>query len=269
MKQGLVTILIVSYNAEKYIEKTLRSCLAQTYPYFEILILDNASSDETTKLVKNLNDSRITLFEGKENIGPYAGLNFLLDKAVGEYVAIQDHDDIWLPEKLIRQIEFLENNQEFIACGTDTFYYFEKRKMLILNTKPEVTDFVDHTSLVFRNKGFRYDPKHTLADELFEKKILSQSGKIWCIQNPLTVHRIKSDGTNLSSSRFSLSWRHLRDFFSVNVVSFASFLYLSDLVLRKFFPENLLWFLRKKITLRNAEWISIKTFQKQFPETPL
>lgn len=269
MQKGLVSILVVSYNAEKYIEKTLRSCLAQTYPDFEILVLDNASRDRTVEIITNLNDSRITLFEGKENIGPYAGLNFLLGKANGEYIAIQDHDDVWLPKKLTKQVEFLENNQEFIACGTSTFYYFEKRKTLILNTKPEVADFVDHTSLVFRNKGFRYDPGHTLADEFFEKKTLSKFGKIGCIQNPLTVHRIKGDGTNLSSSRFSLSRKHFRDFFSVNTISFTSFLYLFDLVLRELFPENMLWFLRKKITLRNAEWTPLETFQKQFPETSL
>lgn len=259
------SILIVSYNAEKYIEKTLRSCLMQTYPDFEILVLDNASGDLTVEIIKNMNDSRITLFEGKENIGPYAGLNFLINKANGEYIAIQDHDDIWLPDKLTKQIKFLEDNQEFIGCGTNTFYYFEKRKIFILNTKPEVTDFVDHTSLVFRNRGSRYDSEHTLADEFFEKKTLSKLGKIWCIQNPLTIHRIKGDGTNLSSSRFSLSRRHIRDFFSVNVISLASFLYLFDLMSRKFFPENILWFFRKKITLRNARWISLETFQKQFP----
>lgn len=269
MKQGLVSILVVSYNAEKYIEKTLQSCLAQAYPDFEILVLDNASSDRTVEIIRSLGDSRITMFEGKENIGPYAGLNFLLEKANGEYIAIQDHDDVWLPEKLTKQVGVLKNNPEFIACGTNTFYYFEKKKTLILNAKPEVTDFVDHTSLVFRNKGFRYDPEHTLADEFLEKETLSKSGKIWCIQNPLTIHRIKSDGTNLSSSRFSLSRRHLRDFFSVNSISFASFLYLFDLLSRGFFPENLLWFLRKKITLRNAKWTPLETFQKQFPETSL
>lgn len=269
MKQGLVSILVVSYNAEKYIEKTLLSCLAQMYPDFEILVLDNASSDRTVEVIKSMNNSRITLFEGRENIGPYDGLNFLLDKARGEYVAIQDHDDIWFPEKLMKQVEFLESNLEFIACGTDTFYYFEKRKTLILNTKKGATNFVDHTSLIFRNRGFRYDSKHTLADELFEKKTLSKSGKIGCIQDPLTVHRIKSDGTNLSSRRFSLNWRHIKDFFSVNDISFISILYLFDLMFRKFFPESLLWFLRKKITLRNAEWTTLETFQEQFPEISL
>lgn len=269
MKKNLVSILVVSYNAEKYIEKTIRSCLNQTYPNFEVLILDNASSDRTVNIIKNLNDPRIFLFEGQKNIGPYAGLNFLLDHAEGEFIAIQDHDDVWFSEKIAKQIELLEEIKEFIGCGTNTFYYYEKSGVLILNKKPKVTDFVDHTSLVFRNKGFRYDSGHVLADEFFEKRTLLAAGKIGCIQETLTVHRLKSDGANLSLSRFSCNWKHLLDFFSINRISLTAFLYLADLIFRKYLSEGMLWFLRKRITLRNAEWISLEVFQKQFPEISL
>lgn len=266
MKKGFVSILVVSYNAEQYIEKTLKSCLDQTYVDFEILILDNASNDKTTEIIKNLNDSRITLFEGRENIGPYAGLNFLLDRAQGEYVAIQDHDDIWYPEKITKQVTFLEENKTCIACGTWMFFYFESKEVLILNKKPEDTDFVDHTTLFFRNRGFRYKPEHVLADEYFEKKILARNGKIVCLQEPLVVHRIKKEGGNLSSSRFSISHKNIRDFFSANGMNVQSFKYLFYLITFRFLSEKSLWWLRKNITLRNAQWMSLEKFQKQFPE---
>jgi len=269
VKSNLVSVLIVSYNAERYIEKTLRSCLNQTYPDFEILVLDNNSSDRTVEIIKNLNDSRVTVFEGEKNVGPYAGLNFLLDRAEGEYIAIQDHDDIWLPEKIAKQVEFLKDNDDSIGCGTSTFYYFESKEVLILNKKSLYTDFVDHTSLVFRNKGFRYDVKHTLADEFFEKKTLLKEGKICCLQEPLTVHRIKKGGGNLSSSRFTLSLKSMADFFSVNAINVRSFFYLIDLFFGKFLSEGVVWLVRRKITLRNAEWISLEEFQKRFPEVVL
>lgn len=264
-----ITVLVVSYNAEKYIEKTLQSCLSQTYLELEILVLDNASSDRTVEIIKNMNDSRITLFESKKNIGPYAGLNFLLDKAEGEYIAVQDHDDIWFPEKIAKQVEFLENNKDYIGCGTNTFYFYEKNAILILNKKPETADFVNHTSLMFRNVEFRYDLYHSLPDEHFEKKILAKKGKIACLQEGLTIHRIKGDGTNLSSSRFSLTFKQIQDFFSVNSFSFSTLFYLFDLISRKFFPESVLWFFRKKITLRNARWVSLDDFRKRFPEISL
>ena len=265
MKNDFVSVLIVSYNAERYIEKTLDSCLRQTYKDLEVLLLDNDSKDGTFEIAKTmcLRDSRLKIFRSNENIGPYAGLNVLLSKAGGEYVAIQDHDDVWLSEKVSKQVEFLKNNNNYIACGTNTFYFYEKEEVLILNKKSEITDFVDHTSLLFRNNGFRYNIMHSLPDEFLEKKSLSEKGDIFCLQEGLTIHRIKSDGTNLSANRFSFTPKYIQDFFSVNRIDFFSFLYLFDQISRKFFPEKVLWFIRKKITQRNNHWVSLGEFLRE------
>jgi len=261
-----ISILIVSYNAEKYIKKTINSCLNQTYKNIKILVLDNASKDGTVKIIKNIQarDSRLKVFENKENLGPYAGLNFLLEKAKGKYIAIQDHDDIWFPEKIEKQVEFLEKNKNFVACGTNAFYYYESRKLLILNKKSAVTNFVDHTSLMFRNQGFRYDEKYLLADEYFEKKILFSKGKIACLQVSMTIHRIKGDGTNLSSSRFKISLKNMKDFFVINKINFSSSVYFVDLLLGRYLPDRFIWFIRKNITQKNSIWISLKDFSEKY-----
>lgn len=269
MKNGLVSILVVSYNAEKYIEKTLQSCLLQTYSDFEILVLDNASSDRTVRVIKNFVDSSIILFENKENVGPYAGLNFLLDQARGEYIAIQDHDDIWFPEKIAKQVEFLENNKDFIACGTNTFYFYEGKNVLILNEKTFYTDFVDHTSLVFRNESFRYTETHHFADDHFEKKILLRNGKIACIQEGLTVHRIKSDGSNFSSHRFKLSFVQLYDFFDVFGFHVTSFMTLVDIFIGKYLSDRFIWFIRRNITQSKKKWVALQKFQKEHSKLSL
>ncbi len=141
----LVTILIVTYNAERYIAATLQSCLSQTYQSIEVLILDNASEDRTIHLIRSFNDLRIKLRQSQKNIGPYAGLNELLPLAKGSYIAIQDHDDLWFPEKIERQVSYLGQHSEASGCGTLTFYYYEDRQLLILPNNGEVTDFVDHT----------------------------------------------------------------------------------------------------------------------------
>lgn len=266
MKQRLVSVLIVSYNAEKYIEKTLRSCLAQTYSNFEILILDNASSDRTLEIIRNLNDSRIVLFEGQENIGSYAGLNFLLDKANGEYIAIQDHDDIWLPEKLTKQIEFLENNKNRSTCGTRTYYFYENRKILILDEKNEELSFVDHTSLVFRNTGYRYDTSHLLADEYFEKVVLNgNKEKIHCLKEALAIHRIRGDRNNLSRNRFAFSRKNITEYFFINGFSPSTFIGLAGIFVAKHFPAPLEWFIIDKIIKRGSEKIKLETFQEKYP----
>ncbi len=265
MRNSLVCIVIVTYNTQKFIKKTLQSCLNQTYQNFEILVLDNNSEDETCKIINSFEDKRISLFKNKKNIGPYAGLNFLLDRANGEYIAIQDHDDIWFPKKLEKQIDFLEKNKDYIACGTNTFYFFEKEDLFILNKKKFNVNFVDHTSLVFRNKKcFRYNADYILADEYFEQKILAKEGQIACIQSPLNIHRIRSDGNNLSNSRFKCTKKNLKQFFEINQINIASCVYLTHLCFLKFLPNNLLWWIRKNITFRKAVVLSKDAFMKKY-----
>ena len=109
-----VSVLLCSYNAEVYIRATLQSLLAQTYTNIEILILDNNSKDTTVEIIKSYKDTRIRLYLSEKNLGPYGGLNFLLEQATGEYIAIQDHDDLWHPQKLAKQIVFLDKNHKYI-----------------------------------------------------------------------------------------------------------------------------------------------------------
>ena len=262
MEQPLVSIIIVSYNAEKFIKKTLESCLAQTYSPLEILILDNFSKDNTIEIIEYFKDSRIKLFKGKSNVGPYAGLNFLIDRAQGKYIAVQDHDDIWFPEKIKKQIEFLEKNPSYIACGTNTFYYFEKIDRFTLTHNTPETNFVDHTSLVFRNLGVRYDTKYVLSDEHFEKIVLASHGKTACLPQSLTLHRIRKDGQNLSSYRFLLNWKNIKEYFAINRLSLRSVFYILTEYLKIFLPNGILWFKRRVL----AQGFDLKQFKTKYPE---
>ena len=128
MKKPLVSILICTYNAEKTITNTLKSCLDQTYDNFEILIHDDQSKDRTIAVINSIWDRRIKIIKSWKKLWPYAWLNFLLDNAKGEYIAIQDHDDIWHPEKLKEQIKFLEENKNYVWCWTGCLQYFEWSK---------------------------------------------------------------------------------------------------------------------------------------------
>lgn len=267
--QKLVSVLVVSYNAEKFIGKTLRSCLGQTHENLEVLLLDNCSSDKTISAAREIavSDDRLRVFESDENLGPYGGLNFLLEKAEGEYIAIQDHDDIWFPRKIEKQVDYLTNNPDYFACGANTYFYFEDRGIFILNEKAEVTDYVDHTSLMFRNDGsLAYDTGYLLADEHFEKKILGKKGMLYCIQEPLVIHRLKNDGTNLSSSRFKISLKNIKELFEINGYGPESLSYLCYLIVNRFASGKLMWFFRKNITQRNKPWMTIADFRKKYDD---
>ena len=262
-----VSILIVSFNAENFISNTVSSCLNQTYKNIEILILDNASSDNTVKIIESMKDERIKLFKNSENIGPYGGLNFLLEKAEGEYIAIQDHDDIWFPEKIKKQVEFMEKNSEFVACGTNNYNFYEKNDVLILNKKPFASagkSYVPHSSLLFRNKNFRYDVTKTLADEYFEKKTLADYGKIFLIEEALTIHRIRIDNVNFSQARLKLTVVNVREFFDINGVSMKSFVYFASLVFLKVLSNEARIFFEFNVFKRKSEKIKLDDFRNRF-----
>lgn len=107
----LVSIITPSYNTAKYIGDTIKSVLAQTYENWEMLIVDDCSTDDTDEVVKPyLSDRRIKYFKNEKNSGAAVSRNKALREANGRWIAFLDSDDLWLPEKLERQIDFMEKN---------------------------------------------------------------------------------------------------------------------------------------------------------------
>lgn len=268
MNNKLVSILLTTFNAERFIKKTIESCLNQTYEDIEILILDNASQDSTLTIIERFSDLKIKLFKKNKNIGPYEGLNLLLEKSRGKYIAIQDHDDIWFPEKIEKQVSFLENNPEFIACGTDVYYFFEKKSVMILKNFPAISSYVTHTSLIFRNKGFRYKTSSAFPEEHFEKNILSKSGKIGCVQEGLCIHRIRSDEKNLSILR-SINLKAIKEVLTMGNFTRKAWSYALYLAIKPWLSKNCLWFIRRNFTMKKLEWMDLVKFNKKYPKINL
>lgn len=204
MKEPLVSVLICSYNAAEFIESTIRSVLNQTHKRIEVLVLDNASTDKTVSILRDIKkkDSRLTLFDEKKNIGAYPGLNYLLDKAKGTYIAINDHDDIWHSDKLKKQIDFLDKNTKYVGSGTAIINWYEEYQKGILRTQPEEHTVAWHTSLVFRNDGYRYDTSKTVGtDFYFMQNILCKNGgKLHNLPEHYVFRRIWKGQKNLSSN---------------------------------------------------------------------
>lgn len=110
--QELVSIIMPSYNTSKYISEAIESVLAQTYSYWELIIVDDCSTDGTNKVVKPyLSDTRIKYIENESNRGAAISRNKGLKEAKGRWIAFLDSDDIWLSCKLEKQIEFMLNKK--------------------------------------------------------------------------------------------------------------------------------------------------------------
>ena len=107
----LVSIIMPSYNTAKFISETIESVSVQTYPNWELIIVDDCSTDDTDAVVRPyLVDDRIRYIKNEKNSGAAVSRNRALREAKGKWVAFLDSDDLWLPEKLEKQIEFMEKN---------------------------------------------------------------------------------------------------------------------------------------------------------------
>ncbi len=121
MKKGLVSIITPCYNGAKYISETIDSVLKQTYSDWEMIIIDDGSKDDSAAIVREYEkkDGRIRLIQQK-NAGSAAARNNGIRQAEGQYIALLDADDIWLPEFLEKQIAFMKkNNAVCVSCAYD------------------------------------------------------------------------------------------------------------------------------------------------------
>lgn len=110
----LVSIIMPAYNAGQYIEESIQSVLDQTYHFWELIIVEDCSTDNTEDVIKCFTDDRIRLLKNEKNSGAAVSRNYALREAKGKWIAFLDSDDVWLPEKLEAQIKFmLENDYKF------------------------------------------------------------------------------------------------------------------------------------------------------------
>lgn len=113
---NLVSIIMPSYNTAQYIEKTIKSVLDQTYTNWELIIVDDCSTDNTDEVVKNyLTDKRIKYLKNEQNSGAAVSRNRALREAKGQWIAFLDSDDLWMPEKLEKQICFMKEKGYFFS----------------------------------------------------------------------------------------------------------------------------------------------------------
>jgi glycosyltransferase involved in cell wall biosynthesis len=116
----LVSVSMPVFNSEKYISEAIESILAQTYTNFELIIVDDGSSDRTREIIDQFTDKRIIKVYSDQNRGLITTRNLIAGMAKGKYLALLDADDRAFPERLALQVDFLESNHADL-CGADHF----------------------------------------------------------------------------------------------------------------------------------------------------
>lgn len=117
MNSPKISVVMSVYNGMPYLKKAAMSILDQTFKDFEFIIVNDASTDDTSEYLKNLNDRRVKIIKNPKNIGVAESLNKALLIARGDYIARMDADDISLPNRLKTQLAYMEDHPEISLCG--------------------------------------------------------------------------------------------------------------------------------------------------------
>lgn len=156
-----VSILMPVYNAEPYLPEAIQSMLNQTYTDFELIILDDCSTDNSPAVVQTFSDTRIKYHRNEVNFGLANNLNTGLKLAKGKYIARMDGDDISLPHRLKTQVDFLESHPDIDLCSCAMQMFGADNQLWIRDRDPEQVKItmmfysaVLHASSVFRRDVF-------------------------------------------------------------------------------------------------------------------
>lgn len=227
-----VSILLPSYNHEKFVGAAIDSVLSQSYSDFELLVGDDGSTDHTAEVIRKYSDPRIVFFPHQSNLGATLNHRFLLEKAKGEYVALINSDDLWLPDKLEKQVQYLDDHPAAVMCagwakfidenGNDIDIgdnIFEQRN----RTQAEWIEYffihgncICHPSVLVRREvyeklGFYNLALRQLPDfEMWVRMI--QEGEFYIFQQPMVAHRrFMCEGENTSSPTLNNSIRDVME----------------------------------------------------------
>jgi len=168
----MVSVVIPTYNRAKTIRRAIESVLCQTYQNLEVIVVDDASEDETKKIVDNIQDNRIQYVLLEQNHGACYARNVGINRASGEYIGFLDSDDAWMEKKLERQLSFLKDSgADAVSCK---FRYYERSGKVIDKPVFRVYEENVYEQLLYKNfiaTGGLLAKADVLRDEMFDTNL--------------------------------------------------------------------------------------------------
>lgn len=213
MNHKLVSIITPLFNAENYIQACINTVISQTYQHWEMIIVDDCSTDNSIKIVENINDNRIRLVKLQTNMGAGFARNTAIKIAKGNYIAFLDADDIWHIEKLTIQINFMEEQNILFSFSS---YGFINENGIKLPKIQLALPSVNYNTMLNNNYigcltaiyncsklGKHYMPKfRKRQDWAFWLMLLKKTDTAMSITQPLAYYRIGND--SLSKNKMKL-----------------------------------------------------------------
>lgn len=203
-----VSILLPTYNAGPYLRDSVESILNQTYSSYELIILDDGSSDGSTDFLENLKDERVRFIKRSHNY--IATLNYGLSIARGKYIARMDADDIMIPTRLAEQVSVLDSNEDIVICST-YMQLLGGNEIYNSSLKNEIShfahllllgNFIAHPTVMLRSgylkeNNLKYRPQYIYAEDYkLWAEIACLEGLLYVIDKPLLKYRVSEGQTS-------------------------------------------------------------------------
>ena len=231
-KLPLVSVVIPAYNCADYIGDAINSILSQTYPNVEIIIIDDASTDETLSIVNNFakKDNRIQVYSNKNNLGIGANRNYGIKLSKGEYICWQDADDISLPLRIEHQVEHLLEHPEVGVVGGYIQFFGPNQKKVVRKYEQDDIDLramifrynpVAQPASMFRTEVYEsvgyYDSNLRVSEDLEMFFRLGEKYKFGNVQEIVLMYRqVQSSLTRTNLKKMEKESLRLRRYYSDN-----------------------------------------------------
>ena len=224
-----VDIILPSYNSYKYVETTIKSIIKQSFKNWRLIIVDSSSNIKTLKVLKKFKkNKKIKIFSFKKKLTAAQSRNLALKKIKAKYVAFIDSDDVWMPEKLEKQINFMEiNNYEF--SYTQYLPFSEHKNYRLVRPKDEYSyeSFIGDTSIstssMILKKDIIQKAKFTntpICEDYFFKCLILKNCNAFCYPESLLKYRVRKDSLQSNKLRnFYWIWKINKDFNNFNFLS--------------------------------------------------
>ena len=211
-KKPLVSIIMNCFNGEKYLLQSINSVLEQKYKNWELIFWDNKSTDNSKKILQSKNDSRFKYFYSEDHTSLYKARNLAIEKTSGDYLTFLDTDDYWLPNKLMDQINLINEKNPGVIYGNLWVYSDQKNKKKILFKKKLyegnifnklVEDYsIGITTVMIKKTLFleidkKFDERFNHIGDFDLMLRLSKITSFAALQHPTAVYR--AHGKNLST----------------------------------------------------------------------
>lgn len=213
----MVSVVMSAYNSVRFIREAIESILNQTYQDFELIIVDDGSTDETLPIAASYaeRDSRVRVIRANHG-GQSRARNTGIQHAQGDWVAIMDHDDVWLPQRLEKQLQAAAANPRVVAWGAYAYHLGPTGKISSVSNAGPVSEeefyelrrregafTLSHASVLLRKeivlRAGGYDPRlHTAEDmDLFDR--MAEYGPVLAIPEPLLLYRLHTSSNTMKN----------------------------------------------------------------------